>query len=214
MNLSNYLANGLLDHWLRNTPWTAPGTVYFALLKCTKGRRSSSYSYSLNDTIAVKANDNIYHLYKCTNGGTSASSQGTLYPGAKDEVITDGGATFVEQSSNLKANTSMNEVSGGSYARASLACSLNNFSGTQGLGSTVASSGTSGTTYNNVVITFPVPTADWTTSPETVWCVALYDASTSGNLLGLQPLVSPKGIINGDPAQTIQAGSWSFQIDQ
>lgn len=69
------------------------------------------------------------------------------------------------------------EVSGGSYARVGVAASLANFSGTQSAGSTVASSGTTGQSSNNILITWPTPTADWTT----IRGVEIYDAPTGGN---------------------------------
>src|SRR5690606_21366039 len=53
------------------------------------------------------------------------------------------------------------EVTGGSYARVAVTSSLTNWAGTQGAGTTAASSGTSGTTSNNSAITFPTPTASW-----------------------------------------------------
>src|SRR5713226_1508255 len=68
------------------------------------------------------------------------------------------------------------EVTGGSYARVSVATSLANFAGTQAPGSTTASTGTSGTTSNNGVITFPTPTGDW----GRVTHLAIYDASSAG----------------------------------
>jgi len=52
------------------------------------------------------------------------------------------------------------EVSGGSYARVQVASSLANWAGTQGAGTTTASSGTGGQTSNNGAITFPAPTAN------------------------------------------------------
>lgn len=71
------------------------------------------------------------------------------------------------------------EVSGGSYARASVAATLANFAGTQAAGSTTASTGTSGQTSNNTQITFPTPTAAW----GTVVAMGIFDAATGGNLL-------------------------------
>jgi hypothetical protein len=74
------------------------------------------------------------------------------------------------------------EVSGGSYARQAITSSLANWAGTQGAGTTSAStnsSGSSGTTSNNAAITYPAPTANWTTI--TTFC--LMDASSGGNEL-------------------------------
>lgn len=101
------------------------------------------------------------------------------------------------------------EVSGGSYARVSLASSLVNWAGTQGAGTTTASTGTSGTTSNNTVISFPAPTANW----GTITYVGLFDASTSGNLIIYGALSASKTVNNGDAAPSFQAAALSFQID-
>ena len=69
------------------------------------------------------------------------------------------------------------EVSGGGYARVGVTASLTNFSGTQGAGTTAVSSGTTGQSSNNTLITFAQPTADWTT----IRGVEIYDALTGGN---------------------------------
>lgn len=86
------------------------------------------------------------------------------------------------------------EVSGGSYARASIASSLSAWSGTQSAGSTTASSGTAGRISNNAEVAFPAPTANW----GTVTHAELMDALTSGNRLFWAPL---------SPARTITSGA-------
>ena len=101
------------------------------------------------------------------------------------------------------------EVSGGSYARVAVTSSLANWAGTQSAGSTVASSGTGGTTSNNVAVTFPAPTANWGSVVE--FCV--FDASSSGNLLFRTALTVPKTINNGDAAPSFAIGAATFQID-
>lgn len=101
------------------------------------------------------------------------------------------------------------EVTGGSYARVAVTSSLANFAGTQSAGSTVASSGTSGTTSNNATVTFPTPSANWGTVVE--FCV--FDASTSGNLLFRSALTANKTINNGDAAPSFAIGALTFQID-
>jgi hypothetical protein len=95
------------------------------------------------------------------------------------------------------------EVSGGSYARVAITSSLTNWAGTQGATTTAASSGTSGTTSNNIAITFPSPTANWGTVTE--FCI--FDASTGGNLLFRAALTSSQAINNGAaaPSFTISA---------
>lgn len=101
------------------------------------------------------------------------------------------------------------EVSGGSYARVAVTSSLANWAGTQSAGSTVASSGTGGTTSNNGSITFPAPTANW----GVVTHFAIYDASTAGNMLIYAALSTSKTVNNGDAAPSFAAAALTFQID-
>lgn len=101
------------------------------------------------------------------------------------------------------------EVTGGSYARVTVACSLANWAGTQSAGSTAVSSGTSGTTSNNNAITFPTPTANW----GTITGMGAFDASSGGNLLFWSALTANKTVNNGDPAPSFPAASLTFQID-
>ena len=101
------------------------------------------------------------------------------------------------------------EVAGGAYARVAVASSLSNWAGTQAAASTVASSGTSGTTSNNNAITFPAPTANW----GTVTHFAIYDAAGAGNMLVWGALTAAKTVNNGDAAPSFAAAALSFQID-
>lgn len=94
------------------------------------------------------------------------------------------------------------------YSRPSIAASLANFAGTQGAGSTVASSGTSGTTSNNVDIVFPQATANW----GTVVAFGLFDAPSGGNLLWWGSLTVSRPVYSGDIPK-ILAGSLSLQED-
>lgn len=100
------------------------------------------------------------------------------------------------------------EVTGGSYARPGLAASLTNWAGTQAAGSTTASSGTGGTTSNNVAINFATPTAGW----GTVTYIGLMDAVTSGNMLVCTALTVGKTINTGDTV-SFPAASLTNQID-
>lgn len=100
------------------------------------------------------------------------------------------------------------EVTGGAYQRASVASSLANWAGTQSAGSTVASSGTGGTTSNNGVVSFPTPTANW----GVVTHVGVFDAPTGGNLLFHAALTVPKTVNNGDAAPTFTAGAFTFTL--
>lgn len=100
------------------------------------------------------------------------------------------------------------EVTGGAYARAPLTANLATWAGTQSAGSTVASSGTSGTTSNNTVATFPTPTAEWGTVVSIRW----WDASTGGNAWVCTTLSQSQTIGVGNSV-TFPAGSLTLQID-
>ena len=86
------------------------------------------------------------------------------------------------------------EVSGNNYSRASVTASLANWAGTQGAGTTSASSGTSGQTSNNAAVNFPTPSDAW--GQVTHW--AVFDAASSGNMLFWAPLTTPQTISSGN----------------
>jgi len=123
--------------------------------------------------------------------GQAAPTTSTLYVGLLTAAPSDsGGGT---------------EVSGGSYARASVTSSLANWAGTQSAGSTTASSGTGGQTSNNNAITFPTPSAGW----GTVTHFGIYDATSGGNLLFWGALTIAKTINQADTV-TFPAASLSI----
>lgn len=106
-------------------------------------------------------------------------------------------------------STAGTEVTGGSYARVAVTSSLANWAGTQAAASTTASTGATGTTSNNALITFPTPTANW----GVVTCVGWADASTAGNIWIYNALTVNKTINNGDAAPSFAIGALTFQVD-
>lgn len=102
----------------------------------------------------------------------------------------------------------LTELSGGSYARVAVTASLANFAGTQGAGTTVASTGTGGLTSNNASITFPAPTANWGVATHMGW----FDAASGGNAWIVCPLTTPKTINSGDPAPSFPAAAATFAM--
>lgn len=115
-------------------------------------------------------------------------------------------ALFTANPTDSAAGT---EVTGGSYARVAVVGSLANWAGTQAAASTVASSGTGGTTSNNGTITFPAPTANW----GVITGIAICDALTAGNELFFGALTTSKTVNNGDAAPSFAAAALSLQID-
>jgi len=85
--------------------------------------------------------------------------------------------------------TSHTEQTGGGVARVSVARSLANFAGTQGDGTTTASSGTSRTTSNNVEIQFAASASGAISASY----VGIFDAASSGNLLEYIEIVDGDG---------------------
>lgn len=101
------------------------------------------------------------------------------------------------------------EVDGGSYARIPAVRSLAAFAGTQGLGTTAASSGTSATTSNNISLLFPAPSADW----GTIRAIGLYDAAIGGNLWFANALTLARLVRAGDAPPNFAPGAFSFILD-
>lgn len=142
---------------------------------------------ALSDYLENKLTDHVFR-------GTPYTAPSTIYVELYTSACSD--------------STRGTEVSGGSYARASLAANTTNWAGTQSAGSTAASSGTGGTTSNNVAVSFATPSAGW----GTVTHIGLSDASTAGNLLVCTALTTAKTINSGDTV-SFPIGSLTFQID-
>lgn len=101
------------------------------------------------------------------------------------------------------------EVVGGAYGRQNLPPSITNWSATNGSGSTASpSTGTGGTTSNNVVVTFPTATANW----GTVTHVGMFDAVAAGNMLYWGLLNNPMNITTGG-IYYFDISQLSYQID-
>lgn len=117
--------------------------------------------------------------------------------------------TYVRLVTSTPTNASGGiEVSGGAYARQALTSSLAALSGTQGAGTTVASSGTGGRFSNNAALTWAAPTANW----GTVTHVETLDALSGGNRLWWMPLGSPKTINSGALAPSFAANALGFTL--
>jgi hypothetical protein len=115
-------------------------------------------------------------------------------------------ALYTATPSNAGGGT---EVGGGvGYARAAIASSLAAWSGTQGAGTTLASSGTLGRISNNAALAHPAPSGSWG-SPV---AGGLLDAGTLGNLLFWHALTTPLTVSAGSPAPTFAADALGITI--
>lgn len=90
---------------------------------------------------------------------------------------------------------SVTEVAVGGYARQAVTRNLASWSGTQAPASTAASSGTSGRSSNNGIITFGPVAAG-----VTVTHFALYDAATGGSAFVIRALTVTRALTSGDSA--------------
>jgi len=206
---TDYAQNKITDALRRGQALGAPATLYLGLITASRGLRANSTAYALNDTLVALVGAK-YAFYKCTTAGTSGAAQPGAYLGVVGEAVADGTASFTEQTAAIEAGT-FTEVSGGSYARASVAASLANFAGTHGAGTTVASTGTGGLSSNNGAIAWPTPTAQWHPNGGAIVGIVEFDAATGGNAWTYM-LVQPKSVNNGDPAPTAAAGSLTWKI--
>jgi hypothetical protein len=124
--------------------------------------------------------------------------KGTAHPAAPANTY----VALLTTAPTDRAGTGAVEVTGGSYARQAIASS----------GWTAISTSGSGTTAiqqisNSAVINFPTATASW----GTVVGIALYDASTAGNLLAYGDLSSSLAVGTGSTFQ-IPANDLVFQM--
>jgi hypothetical protein len=119
-----------------------------------------------------------------TLGGTAFTQPSSLYLG----LFTNDSANAA---TNLEAGTLTDEISGGSYARETVAFS--------------AASGGSAST--SATVTFTAATANW----GTITHVAVLDASSSGNVLFWGAVTTSKTIESGDTFQ-ISSGNLTISL--
>lgn len=198
--ISNYLAGKQAALEFNGTAFSEPTTIYVALLTCTNGPIARSTTYAVGNTASFVAADGQNHLYKCTAQTAATAATAPAFPGYPNEVITDGGVTWTEQTSALQAGTAMVEPSGNGYARVSEAMTSGNWTESNH------------TITNAAAINFPTPTGPWQTSPVEFWGFATYDASTAGNLLRFGGLTSDQ-IINTGNTVSFAIGAVTFKTD-
>jgi len=219
--MTDFLENRLTDALFRGGAVNTSGAVNSTAV--VKGLWAATTAYVLGDIVVPVANTSAGGKFLiCTTAGTSGGTFTTALgnPGA---TVSDNTVTWTIMSGmpspvNLyvglfTANPSDTgggtEVTGNAYARVAVASSMANWAGTQAAASTTASTGTSGTTSNNGVITFPTPTpSGW----GTVTGMAIFDQLTGGNMLIWSALTTSKTINAGDSV-TFPAAALTFQVD-
>ena len=100
-------------------------------------------------------------------------------------------------------------ASGTGYARVGLTANMTNFAGTQGAGTTTASTGTGATTSNNVAIQYGAPVANW----GLIGGMGVFDSPTGGNMIAYGALLQPKTVNAGDDAPSFAPGDFTYQED-
>lgn len=127
--------------------------------------------------------------------GQTFTPPATQYWGLTTDTCTDAGAGT--------------EPSGNAYTRIAVTASLTNWSGTLSSAQTVASTGTSGTSYNLAAITWSASTGAW----GTLQAVRLYDAASAGNSLFCIGLTSTLNVSGAGFTVQFPAASLNLQID-
>jgi hypothetical protein len=102
-------------------------------------------------------------------------------------------------------DSSFTELSGTGYARVNVACTLANWAGTQGPGTTLPSTGTTHRTSNNAAIDFGTAGAAWGTAS----VVGLFTAETAGECVAWAVIAAPIVISDTNPV-SLPAGTVRF----
>lgn len=100
-------------------------------------------------------------------------------------------------------------TSGTGYGRQAVTAGLTQWAGSQSAGSTLASSGTGGTTSNNASITWSASTAAWGNIQSVGWM----DAASAGNRWICINLTAPLNVSGAGFTVQFGATALSFQID-
>jgi hypothetical protein len=104
-------------------------------------------------------------------------------------------------------DSAITELTGTGYARVALTRNLTNWAGTQGVGTTLASSGTTHGSSNNGTISWGTSGSAWGTANY----VVVYDASTAGNVVAYLPLATAI-VIGTSTAVSVAAGALNFTL--
>lgn len=161
--------------------------AFVAFAPTLSSAATTGYSDSVENTIT-----------DCFRGQACAPFPATHYYGLTTDTCSDAGPGT--------------EPSGNGYARVAVVASLANFAGTQGSGTTVASSGTGGATSNNGAITFPTSTGAWA-SGATLQAVRTYTLSSGGVQTTCIDLTTGFAVPATGVTLSFPAAAWSLTIN-
>lgn len=178
--------------------WTA--ATFFAVFDATSagnmwfwGPLGSTVTVASGNSFSFAANSVAFQL-GLTGGMTDYLANKLIDLIWRGQTFTWPATTYIRLVTTTPTNAAGGvEVSGGGYARVSIAASLAAWSGTQSAGSTTASTGTSGRSSNNATLTYPTVTANW----GTITHAEEMDALSGGNRLFWGQLGTPRTINNG-----------------
>lgn len=206
---TEFARNKIIDAMIRGQAIGTPATWYIGIFNhpYTSAATSGSTTTVINDTSkSYTTNENAGGVIRFTSGANSGLAR----------VIASNTATSVTVTSAFPAAPAatdtyiiMRELVGNGYTRTASASSLAAWAGTQGAGTTTASTGTSGKTSNNADIILPQPTGtDWLRADS----VGFFDAVSAGNLWFASDLTRAKIFYTDDDAPKIRAGDLSVTI--
>ncbi len=142
--------------------------------------------------LTTQAQNNLLNLMK----GTTWPTTGAWGAAPANTYV---GLFTTAPTTDASASYTGTEVSGGSYARVTVASS--------GWSAITGGSTTPSQISNSSVITFPTPTANW----GTVLAVGIFDASTTGNLLWWATITSQ--VINTGVVASFAAAALVMTMD-
>lgn len=196
--MSTYEQNVLLDAEFTGVAPTLPSDFYVALYIASLGEYTSGLTTTVGATIVPSPPNN--RIYKVTTVGSTALTPSTqpTWPTTDGGTVTDAnGNVWTEQTPSIKAGT-INEASGGGYARQAVANTSTNWTIT-------TNSVNNKNVANAVTISFGAVTANL----GYVVAVVLFDASTAGNLRYIAEQMTPQNIVSGNTPQ-FAAGTLNF----